>query len=54
VAVVAASRAHCVDVLRACEELVAGRPELEVLSARVRYLSDEDADGVACSDAAAS
>ena len=34
VAVVAADRAHCVEVLDACERLVAGRPELELLSAR--------------------
>ena len=34
VAVVAADRAHCVDVLDACERLVAGRPEMELLAAR--------------------
>lgn len=51
VAVVAADRAHCVDVLRACEDLVAGRPELEILSARVRCFSDEDADGLHRSEA---
>ncbi|ABW10637.1 protein of unknown function DUF503 [Parafrankia sp. EAN1pec] len=44
VAVVAADRAHCAAVLGACEELVARRPELEILSARVRYLSEDDAD----------
>ena len=33
VAVVAADRAHCVEVLDACERLVAGRPEVELLSA---------------------
>ena len=42
VAVVAADRAHCVEVVEACEQLVAGRPELEVLSARVRYFSEGD------------
>jgi uncharacterized protein YlxP (DUF503 family) len=42
VAVVAADRAHCVEVLDACERLVAGRPELELLSARRRYHSEED------------
>ncbi|MET0741519.1 MAG: DUF503 domain-containing protein [Candidatus Nanopelagicales bacterium] len=42
VAVVAADRSHCVDVLDACERLVAGRPELELLSARRRYHSEED------------
>ncbi|ONH60288.1 hypothetical protein CcI49_13020 [Frankia sp. CcI49] len=54
VAVVAADRAHCADVLSACEDLVAGRPELEILSARVRYLSDQDADGMTCSETALS
>ncbi len=34
VAVVAADRAHCVEVLDACERLVAGHPELELLSTR--------------------
>jgi uncharacterized protein YlxP (DUF503 family) len=42
VAVVAADRSHCVEVLDACERLVAGRPELELLSARRRYHSEED------------
>jgi uncharacterized protein YlxP (DUF503 family) len=42
VAVVAADRAHCVEVIDACERLVSGRPELEVLAARVRYVSDGD------------
>lgn len=42
VAVVAADRAHCVDVLQACERLVAGRPEIELLAARQRLLSEED------------
>lgn len=34
VAVVAADRAHVVDVLDAAERLVAGRPEIELLSVR--------------------
>lgn len=34
VALVAADRAHVVDVLDAAERMVAGRPELELLSAR--------------------
>jgi len=34
VAVVAADRAHVVEVLDAAERLVAGRPEIELLSAR--------------------
>jgi uncharacterized protein YlxP (DUF503 family) len=42
VAVVAADRAHCVEVLEACERLVAGRPEVELLSARHRLISAED------------
>ena len=42
VAVVAADRAHCVDVLDACERLVAGRPEIELLSARQQFLSSTD------------
>ena len=42
VAVVAAHRAHCVEVLDACERLVAGHPELELLEARRRYVSGED------------
>ncbi len=43
VGVVAADRAHVVDVLDACERMVAGRPEIELLSARrgVRR-SDDD------------
>ena len=43
VAVVAPDRAHCVEVLEACERLVAGRPEVELLSARHRFHSEEDA-----------
>lgn len=42
VAVVAADRAHCVDVLEACERLVAARPEIELLSARQRFIAEED------------
>jgi uncharacterized protein YlxP (DUF503 family) len=42
VSVVAPDRAHCADVLDACERLVAERPELEVLSARQRYWNEED------------
>ncbi len=47
VALVAADRAHCVEVVEACERLVAQRPEMELLSARVRYLSDEDIESAA-------
>ncbi len=42
VAVVAADRAHCVEVLDACERLVAGRPEIELLSSRQQFLSTND------------
>ncbi|HTY73446.1 MAG TPA: DUF503 domain-containing protein [Actinomycetes bacterium] len=42
VAVVAADRAHCVEVLDACERLVAARPEIDLLSARRTYHADSD------------
>ena len=42
VAVVAVDRSHCVEVLDACERLLGGHPEVEVLSARTRYLSEDD------------
>ena len=42
VAVVAPDRAHCRDVLDACERLVAGRPEVDLLSARQRFWNEED------------
>ena len=42
VAVVAIDRAHCVEVVESCERLVAGRPEVELLSARRRFVSEED------------
>jgi uncharacterized protein YlxP (DUF503 family) len=42
VAVVAADRTHCAEVLDACERLVAGRPEVELLSARQRFSSSAD------------
>lgn len=45
VAVVAADRAHCVQVLDAAERLVAGHPEVEVLSARARLHSSTDDEG---------
>ncbi|MGH8894343.1 MAG: DUF503 domain-containing protein [Actinomycetes bacterium] len=43
VAVVAADRAHCVEVLDACERLVASRPEMELLSARQWFTTSADA-----------
>ncbi|MEO9138268.1 MAG: DUF503 domain-containing protein [Jatrophihabitans sp.] len=42
VALVAADRRHVVDVLASCERLVAGRPEIELLSARTTVLDDDD------------
>ena len=39
---VAADRAHLVEVLAAVERFVAGRPEFELLSARQRELHSED------------
>lgn len=42
VAVVAADGIHARDVLDACERLVAGRPELELLAARRRMLGPND------------
>ena len=42
VAVVASDRAHCVEVVDACERLVAARPEVELLSARQRFMGEED------------
>ncbi|GLU46441.1 DUF503 domain-containing protein [Nocardiopsis ansamitocini] len=42
VAVAASTAAHCTDLLESCERLVAGRPEIELLSARQRLFNDED------------
>jgi len=42
VAVVSSTHRHAVDVLEQCERLVAGRPEVELLSARHRVLDDDD------------
>jgi uncharacterized protein YlxP (DUF503 family) len=42
VSVVSAHSAHCVEVLDACERLVAGRPGIELLSARSRIWDDTD------------
>jgi uncharacterized protein len=41
IAVVSAEAANCVEVLEACERLVAGRPEIELLSARQRLFNEE-------------
>ena len=42
VAVVSPDAGHCVEVLDACERLVAARPELEVLSARQQLYGEDD------------
>jgi uncharacterized protein YlxP (DUF503 family) len=42
VAAVAAGAGHVGEVLDACERLVAGRPEVELLSVRRRLHGDED------------
>lgn len=42
VAAVATNAGHVREVLEACERLVAGRPELELLSARHRILGPDD------------
>lgn len=41
-AVVSGEWGHLTDVLDRCERLVAGRPEVELLSVRRRLHSDED------------
>jgi hypothetical protein len=42
VALVSADAGHVREVLDACERLVAGRPEVELLSTRTRLRDDED------------
>ncbi|NBE81967.1 DUF503 domain-containing protein [Micromonospora rubida] len=44
VAVVAAEGAHVREVLDSCEHLVAGRPEVELLSVRRHLYGDGDGD----------
>ena len=41
VAVVSSTAAHAKEVLDACERLVAGRPEIELLAARQQLLTPE-------------
>ena len=42
VAVAAADAKHCIEVLEACERLVASHPEVDVLSARQRIYGEDD------------
>jgi uncharacterized protein YlxP (DUF503 family) len=42
IAVVASTAAHAAEVLEACERFVAGRPEIELLSARQRLFTEEE------------
>jgi uncharacterized protein YlxP (DUF503 family) len=42
VAVTSSDAAHCRSVLDACERLVAGRPEVELLGVRQRIWDDAD------------
>jgi uncharacterized protein len=42
VAVVSSQAGHCTDVLNRCERMVAGRPEIELLTARHRLIGDDD------------
>ena len=42
VAAVAADAAHVGRVLDSCERLVAGRPEVELLAVRRRWVGDDD------------
>ena len=42
VAVVGSDPAHCREVLDSCERFVAGRPEIELLSARQKLYGEDD------------
>ena len=44
VALVGSSHQHVNEVLDACDRVIVGRPEVEVLSSRRRVLDDEDLD----------
>jgi uncharacterized protein len=41
IAVVSSTAANAMEMLDACERFVAGRPEIELLAARQRLLTDE-------------
>jgi uncharacterized protein YlxP (DUF503 family) len=42
VTVAASTAAHAIEVLDACERFVAGRPDIELLSARQRLFTEEE------------
>lgn len=42
VALVSSEHGHAREVLESCERLIAARPEIELLSTRIRVLDDED------------
>jgi hypothetical protein len=42
VALATSSHAHATEVLDACERLLAGRPEVDLLAVRRRVLDDDD------------
>jgi uncharacterized protein YlxP (DUF503 family) len=42
VAVAASTAARAVEILDACERFVAGRPDIELLSARQRLFTEEE------------
>jgi len=44
IAVVSSTAAHAKEVLDACERFVAGRPEIELLAARQRLLTDDEGE----------
>jgi hypothetical protein len=44
VALVSSEHRHVTEVLEACERLIAGHPEIEMLSSRLRVLDDDDLD----------
>jgi uncharacterized protein len=44
VAVVSDTPAHAADMLAGCERMVAGRPEIELLSARQRLFNEEETE----------
>jgi len=44
VSTISGEHGRVVDTLQACERLLAGRPEVELLSSRQRVLDDDDLD----------